>query len=131
MEQSLISNNNRQKIIGLITIGLLMVTGDAMAMTVGSMASKITSNIGALTQLITAGSYIAGIGFAVGAIMKFKAHKDQPTQVPVGTPVALVFIAGALLFLPTILSTAGDTMFGAGAHKTGGATGTVWEDTGS
>jgi intracellular multiplication protein IcmD len=35
--------------------------------------------------------------------MKFKQHKDNPTQTPIGTPIALVFIAAALLFLPSIL----------------------------
>ena len=56
-----------------------------------------------VTKLITAGSYLAGLGFSIGAIMKFKQHKDNPTQVPIGTPVALMFIGAALLFLPTLL----------------------------
>jgi hypothetical protein len=34
-----------------------------------------------LTKLITAGSYVGGLGFATGAIMKFKQHKDNPTAV--------------------------------------------------
>lgn len=80
--------------------------------TVGDMASTITSSFTNLTKLITAGSYLAGLGFSIGAIMKFKQHNDNPTQVPIGTPIALVFIAAALLFLPTILSAAGETRFG-------------------
>ena len=44
------------------------------------------------------------------AIMKFKMHKDNPTQVPIGTPVMLTFIAAALLFLPSILNVTGSTM---------------------
>jgi bacteriocin-like protein len=27
----------------------------------------------------SAGAYIAGFGFAVGSVLKFKAHKDNPT----------------------------------------------------
>ena len=34
------------------------------------------------------------------AIFKFKQHKDNPTQVPVGTPVAMLAISAALVFLP-------------------------------
>ena len=30
-------------------------------------------------QLLTSGSYIAGFGFAIASILKFKAHKDNPT----------------------------------------------------
>ncbi len=86
--------------------------GGGGALTIGGMADQITNSFKNLAKLITAGSYLAGLGFAVGAIMKFKAHKDNPTQIPIGTPIALVFIAAALLFLPTILGMTGQTMFG-------------------
>jgi intracellular multiplication protein IcmD len=69
-----------------------------------SVVTQQNREVTNLTQLVTAASYIAGLGFAVGAIMKFKMHKDNPTQVPIGTPMSLVFIAGALLFMPSILA---------------------------
>lgn len=97
----------------------------AAAPTLGDMASSITKSFVNLAKLITAGSYLAGLGFSIGAIMKFKQHKDNPTQIPIGTPIALVFIASALLFLPTILGVTGQTMFG-GAGKTAGPTGTIF-----
>jgi intracellular multiplication protein IcmD len=87
--------------------------------TIGSVAENITDTFGQLAQLITAGSYIAGLGFAVGAIMKFKAHKDNPTQIPVGTPIALLFIAAALIFLPSIFKISGQTLFGSSASAAG------------
>jgi hypothetical protein len=37
---------------------------------------------------------------------------DNPTQIPIGTPIALIFIAAALIFLPTIFNVAGGTIFG-------------------
>lgn len=40
------------------------------------------------TGLINTDSYIAGPGFAIGAVLKFKMHKDQPTQAPIWSPVA-------------------------------------------
>lgn len=70
---------------------------------VGEMAEAITESLTNITKLITAGSYVAGLAFSIGAIMKFKQHKDNPTGVPIGTPVAMVFIAAALLFLPSII----------------------------
>lgn len=73
----------------------------------GSMASSIEGSFSNLSKIITAGSYLAGLGFSIGAIIKFKQHKDNPTQTPIGTPIALVFIAAALLFLPTILGITG------------------------
>ena len=76
---------------------------------IGSIAASITQSFTNLAKLITAGSYIAGFGFSIGAIMKFKQHKDNPTQIPVGTPIALIFIGAALLFLPSILAAHGKT----------------------
>ena len=95
--------------------------------TIGDVAQQITGSFTQLTQLITAGSYLAGIGFSIGAIMKFKQHKDNPTQIPVGTPIALLFIAAGLLFLPSILDVTSVTMFGTTGGSVGGPTGIVFE----
>lgn len=101
-------------------------TSSSSAMSVGDMAEQITSSFTNVTKLITAGSYLAGLAFSVGAIMKFKQHKDNPTQIPIGTPIALVFVAAALLFLPSILEVSGQTMFGRSGGTTAGPTGTVF-----
>lgn len=111
--------------IKLFTVALVLFAGDAMAITLGNMASSITGSFKQVTQLVTGGAYVAGMAFAVGAIVQFKAHKDNPTQVPIGKPIALVLIAAALIFLPTILSTTGSTMFGS-TPTTAGPTGTVF-----
>ena len=115
-------------IISLVCIGLItLISQDAAATpTLGSMASSITKSFTNVAKLITAGSYLAGLGFSIGAIMKFKQHKDNPTQIPIGTPIALVFIAAALLFLPTILGVTGQTMFGQ-SGKTAGPTGSIFQ----
>lgn len=84
----------------------------AQSVTLGELAESITESFTNLTKFITAASYLAGLAFSIGAIMKFKQHKDNPTQIPIGTPIALVFIAAALLFLPTILNAVGYKMFG-------------------
>ncbi len=110
--------------ISFALLALISQEAAAGTTTLGGMASSITKTFGAVGKLITAGSYLAGLGFSIGAIMKFKQHKDNPTQIPIGTPIALVFIAAALLFLPTILSVTGQTMFG-GGQTTAGPTGTV------
>lgn len=105
---------------------IALVSQEAAASpTLGKMASSITDSFDNVAKLITAGSYLAGLGFSIGAIMKFKQHKDNPTQIPIGTPIALVFIAAALLFLPTILGVAGQTMFGQ-AGKTAGPKGSAY-----
>ena len=114
-------------VLGVCCISLMvLVSQDAAASkSFGNMASSMTGSFKSIAKLITAGSYLAGLGFSIGAIMKFKQHKDNPTQVPIGTPIALVFIAAALLFLPTILGVTGQTMFG-GSGKTAGPTGSAF-----
>lgn len=100
-----------------------VASGVALATDIGGVASQITSNFGGITNLVTGGSYIAGLAFAVGSIMKFKQHKDNPTQIPIGTPIALLFIAAALLFFPSILSTTGATLFGSSGGSVAGPSG--------
>lgn len=82
------------------------------ALNISGVATKVKGNLGAVAKLITALSYVAGMAFAIGAVAKFKAHKDNPTQIPIGTPIALLFIGAALIFIPSVFSTTGGTLFG-------------------
>ena len=95
-------------------------------LTIGGVASIITQSFENLTKLITAGSYIAGTAFSISAVMKFKAHKDNPTQITIGTPIALLFVSAALLFLPTVLGVTGQTLFG-GEQEVAGPYGTIFQ----
>ncbi|KTD11812.1 IcmD (DotP) [Legionella gratiana] len=128
MKQSKVSYKNW--FVSIACMGVLALVSQSAAaggdMSVGGMASQITSSFTNLTKLITAGSYLAGLAFSIGAIMKFKQHKDNPTQIPIGTPIALVFIAAALLFLPSVLGVTGTTMFGSSGGQTAGPNGTVY-----
>jgi len=127
-DKSLSKMDNKSWIISVVCICLIaLISQDAAASkSLGNMASSMTGSFNSVAKLITAGSYLAGLGFSIGAIMKFKQHKDNPTQVPIGTPIALVFIAAALLFLPTILGVTGQTMFGT-SGKTAGPSGSVYQ----
>lgn len=92
---------------------------------IGAVASQVTSSFEKVTKLMTGGSYLAGLAFAIGAIMKFKQHKDNPTQIPIGTPIALLFIAAALLFLPSVLGVTGMSLF-TGGGETSTPKGTIF-----
>lgn len=81
---------------------------------IGAVAAQAKGSLAGLAQLITAGSYVAGMGFAVGAVVKFKAHKDNPTQVEISKPIALLFIAAALIFIPSVFKSVGGTLFTSG-----------------
>ncbi len=99
-------------LIGLGWSAWLLADTSSDSNAIGGVAKNITNSMESLGKLITAGSAVAGLGFAVGAVLKFKQHKDNPTQIPVGTPIALIFIAAALLFLPSVFNAVGHTLFG-------------------
>jgi intracellular multiplication protein IcmD len=106
----------------LMAVSLSLLCVDVFAAsTLGGVATQLTASISKVAALVGVGSYVAGLGFAVGAIMKFKQHKDNPTQITVGTPISLVFIAAALLFLPSVMGVMGKTLFG--TAKTSGTSG--------
>lgn len=91
---------------------------------IGAIATNITGSFKALGQLVLAIAFLAGIGFVMAAIFKFKQHKDNPTQIPLGTPVAMLVIGIVLMFLPNLIAPAGTTIFG-GSATTGGFKGNI------
>lgn len=87
--------------------------------TLGDIALNVTSSMSGLAKLITAVSYVAGIGFAMMGLLKFKAHKDNPTQVHLSQAFVLIVISVGLIFLPNLISTGGTTIWGEQANQVG------------
>lgn len=114
-------------LIAMVYGNAAFAAGGSDSKSIGGVADTVITSFGSLAKLITAGSFIAGMGFMIGAVLKFKAYKDNPTQIPVGTPIALLFIAAALIFLPQIFTTVGHTLFGGNA-QTGTISGTTTFD---
>lgn len=83
---------------------------------IGEVAATAKSNLSDLAQLITAGSYVAGMGFGVASITKFKAHKDNPQQIHISQPIAYLFLSAALLFIPSVFKSTGATLFTGGTQ---------------
>lgn len=110
----------------LLAIGLFALGGVSLVLAsgsgVGSVASNISSGFTAIAKMITGAAFLAGLGFMMAAILKFKAHKDNPQQIPVGTPIALLFVGAALVFIPALLKVGGASLFGSGG-KAGSVSG--------
>lgn len=94
-------------------VGTAFASGYTSASGIAGVAATVTGNLANIAKLITAGSYVAGMGFGVAAVAKFKAHKDNPQQVAISVPIALLFIAAGLIFIPGVFRSAGGTLFGA------------------
>jgi intracellular multiplication protein IcmD len=90
---------------------------------VSTVATNVTTHVNAIANLLSISSYIAGVGFALSGILQFKTHKENPQQVPLSKPVMMIIIAAALLFLPTVLTIAGNSLFGNNATSAAKAAG--------
>jgi intracellular multiplication protein IcmD len=91
--------------------------GGSSGDTIGDVADTVLTSLGSVETMIVVLCYIAGLGFAGAGILKFKQHKDNPTQVPLGAPIAMIFIAAALIYLPQVIKTTGSTLFGGGQQS--------------
>ena len=90
------------------TSGFVIAEGQ----TITDIAKTVTGEATAIAKLLSVAAYVAGVGFALAGVLQFKAHKENPTQIPIGTPIALLFVGAALIFVPTVFRVSGQTMFG-------------------
>lgn len=102
--------------MGTLMLFAVFHVGDAFASSgaedLGGIAEQITQSFEGIGKLILGIAFVAGLGFTMASIFKFKQHKDNPTQIPLGTPIALLAVGVALIFLPNIIAPAGQTIFG-------------------
>lgn len=96
-------------------------TGVTTTKDLGDVSTDITQSFKGISTLIVSVSTLAGLGFGVAAVFKFKQHRDNPTQVPLGQPLALLAIAVLLLWINYILQSAGGTL----TKKAGGDQGKI------
>jgi intracellular multiplication protein IcmD len=99
-------------------------TAASAASDIGGIASNLSTAITSVSQMIIQIGYIAGLALILAAIFQFKAHKDNPTQVPLSKGIVLLCVGSALVFLPKIFGIAGKTIFGAGTKTDSGSGGT-------
>lgn len=111
----------------ILTVAL-MAAESSKPTGIGAMAEQVTTSMNAIATLIGSAAYVAGLAFFMGALLKFKQHRDNPTQVPIGTPFTYFGIAVCLVFLPNLLSSTGETVFT--DPKTKGASGQGFGDLG-
>lgn len=110
-------------LIGCYSVGAWSADG----MSLEEFSKNIQKSFGTFARIMAIAAYVAGVGFAMIGLLKFKAHKDNPAQIPLSTPVALIAVSAGLLFLPTVFQIAGSAVFGDKA-KSAIDQGHVWSD---
>lgn len=112
MKSSIDKKINKWMPVVLVCLAVGLISTEAFAKEdLGTFATHLTGTFKSLSKVVTAGSWMAGLAFAIGSILKFKQHKDNPTNIPIGTPVGLLLVAAALLFLPNVLNITGGSLF--------------------
>ena len=100
----------------LIISGIAFAETSSTASGLGAVASNVQANIEGFATLITSAAYIAGLGFFMMGVLKFKAYKENPQQTPLSQPIMMVVIGAALFYMPSLITTAGTTLFGSSAN---------------
>ncbi len=97
-----------------IGLSLMMVAETAMAGTdtLGTIVGRVKDEIKGIANLLMIVSFISGVGFTLAGILQFKAHKDNPTQIPLSKPFVYLLVGCSLIFMPAIMQTSGQTVFG-------------------
>ena len=90
-----------------------MMPSIAMANGIEGMGDQLRDQIGSLTDLIGAASFIVGLVFGASGLMKFKQHSENPQGTPLSHAMVRLLVAGALIALPAVLGTSVGTLFGA------------------
>ncbi len=105
--------------LGIGALAMFAAVEPAMAANVGQLASGFKSQLPDLAETLAGISYLAGIGFGIKAAMKFKEYNDSKgQQVPLSQPVFHLLVAAMLVALPSVLTTASETVFGTGKNTT-------------
>ena len=105
---------------------ILLLVGSTIALSatcvgnsgIASVACTVYNNLSGIAILLLGASYIAGMAFGVGAIVKFKAHKENPTQVPLSQGIVLLFVGAALIGIPSVYKLSTKTLFVTGSGYT-------------
>ena len=105
--------------LALTAVGFMLGDhGAVFGVDAAAVADNVRGNFGALADLLGGGAYLGGAGFGIQSALKFKAHNENPQQNPLSKPITYGVVAGALLALPTFLTTGSDTMFNSGGQAT-------------
>lgn len=111
---------NTKVALGLAGLSLAVVAEPSFAASsgLGAVAGNVKGQFGDIADMIGGASYIMGAGFGIRGALKLKEHNENPQQIKLSQPLTNLIVAGALLALPSVMSTGSGTIFGDGASKT-------------
>ena len=96
----------------LLLISESQAFADSNEPSLGGVAANITGIIAYLGQFLTAIAFIIAFGFAIGAIVKYKSHRDNPQMISLREPITMVILCLAFIALGFVSLFVGHNIFG-------------------
>lgn len=101
-------------LMGALSTNTAAASGGSVANTgtdgVSAIAQNITEGVADWPTFIAYGCYLAGAGTGIAGILKLKAHIDSPQQTEIKEGLVRLAASGALIAIPLVLATLGDTI---------------------
>ena len=99
--------------LGILSALMLVAIDPALAQGLNRITTPVKDQLPVIADVLAIIAYIAGVGFGIKAALKLKESNENKGQTPLSQPITLGIVAGLLLALPTMLSVATQTVFGA------------------
>jgi len=88
---------------------IMMASMPTWAVEAAAVADKVKGQFGAIGGMATSLFLLVGIFLVGGGLLKLKAHKDNPQQVPLSQPMTMLIVGGLLTVILGIMTIAGDS----------------------
>ena len=97
----------------LVKIALFSILSSSpvFAADIFDVVNKVAGQVTSVETMIKTLAYVVGLGMLLADLFKFKQHKDNPTQVPIGTPAMIMGIGAAMVFLVPLTTPSVETLF--------------------
>lgn len=113
-----ISSRKRTWLLALAILALFVAfPAAAQDDNLGGVAERITGQLGAFADLLTAAMFLVGIGLGAMSALKFKAHNEDPRSTKITTPIALALVSACLIALPAYLTYVANSVTGENAES--------------
>jgi len=92
-----------RKLSLLVFLIMLSITNTyADSLSLGDMADWVMGPVNGLGKVFGYICLIGGIGMILGSFLQYKAHRENPSQVRLTTPVFLLVVGIILLLIPFV-----------------------------
>jgi hypothetical protein len=92
----------KKLMIAIFISALLLTKSYADGWSLGEMADWAMGPVNGLGKIFGYICLIGGIGMILGAFLQYQAHRENPSQIRLSTPVFLLVVGLILLILPFV-----------------------------